>query len=162
MVKLVFTIDTGSYIGMECSAIKVPGLKELDLLTGGLSPGVAVRQRCVKSECDNAHSQESRNAGSSNCRSVPDSEWASCPVRCEIVDLTHSNDREVECWEVMMKKELTLHQIKGEVMECPTQDRSTNLVIKALEVDIIVILISSLPAKNGKSFENEIDTDGEG
>lgn len=133
---------------MEGIAIKVPGVQKLYTLTGLLSPRIAIGQGGIKCKCNNAGSQECHDASPPDCGGIPDSNRTSNTIGCKIVDLAHCDNRKVKGREIMVKEELTLHQIKGEIVERPAKDRSSNLVIESLEIDILVVVIPTLPAKH--------------
>ena len=137
-----------TYISRECIAIKIPSVKEFHTLTSLLSPWIAVCQRSIESESKDADSQESHDASPSNRRGIPNSESASKSVGREIVYLAQCNNGEIKSWEVVVEEKLTLHEIERKVMKGPAQDRSANFIVKALEVDAVVVIESSLPAKN--------------
>lgn len=59
----------------------------------------------------------------------------------------------------MMQKELTCHEIEGEVVECPTQKRHPDLIIKALEGHIGIITVAALPTEDGNTFDGNVKTD---
>jgi hypothetical protein len=61
-----------------------------------------------------------------------------------------------------VKEELTLHQVEWEVMECPSKNHSTNLIIEALEDWVIVVLEASLPSQNCKTLEDGKDRNSNG
>ena len=62
----------------------------------------------------------------------------------------------------MVQEQLALHQVEWEVVECPSQHRSANFVVKALEDRVVVVFESSLPSQNSKALENSKDRDSQG
>lgn len=62
----------------------------------------------------------------------------------------------------MVQEELALHQVEWEVMECPSKNHSTDLVIETLEDRVVIILEASLPSQNCKALEDSEDCDGKG
>lgn len=152
--------DGSTHISMEGIAIEIPSLKELDTLASLLRPRIPVGQGSIKRECNDTGSQECHDTSPSNSRSVPNAKWTSNPVGREVIDLAHRNDGKVQSRKVMMEEQLALHQVEWEVMEGPAQNRSTDLVVEAFEVDIVVVVEPPLPAENRETFEDRVYTNG--
>ena len=56
----------------------------------------------------------------------------------------------------MVQKELSLHEIEWEVMERPSQNGCTDLVVEALEGDAVVVTTRPLPSEDSKSLERDV------
>lgn len=56
-----------------------------------------------------------------------------------------------------MEEKLAGHEVEWEVVKSPAEKSLANLVIKALEVDIVVVLEAALPSKNGNTLEEDPD-----
>lgn len=52
--------------------------------------------------------------------------------RCGVIkDGTEKKNGKVECGEIVVQEELALHEVEGEVMECPTNDaESANIIVE--------------------------------
>lgn len=60
----------------------------------------------------------------------------------------------------MVKEQLTLHQVEGEVMKSPAEDRSANLVVESLESRAGVVVVAALPSENSNALEDDPDRNG--
>lgn len=60
----------------------------------------------------------------------------------------------------MVQEELTLHQVEGEVVQSPSQDRGSDLVVESLEYDVVVVFVVALPAEDSNALEDGVDNNG--
>ena len=58
----------------------------------------------------------------------------------------------------MVQEQLASHQVKGKVVESPPQEGHPNLVVKALEGDVGVVAVPTLPTQDGKTLDGKIET----
>ena len=149
------------YLSKESVAIPIPGIEELDLFASGLGPRVAVCERRVKSESDNAERQEDDRTKFADKRTFAETN-ARNTSRNVVVDLAERDDSKVESWEVVMQEKLALHQVEWEIVKCPSKDGSANLVVETLEDCIVVVPKSSLPPENSKTLENRKQSNSQG
>ena len=59
-----------------------------------------------------------------------------------------------------MQEKLASHEEEWEIMACPSKNRGPNLIVEALEGRVDVVLVASLPPKDGNAFEKNIRHDG--
>lgn len=102
---------------------EIPSPQPLAILTSALSPLSSIRQATPMVPTPKCKDQ---NRNSNVCPNL----WFEC--RCGVVkDCTEKKDGKVECGEVVVQEELTLHKIEGEIMERPADDaKSANIVVK--------------------------------
>ena len=143
-----------TYAIQECVAVEVPSGEKLDPLAFSLGPRVAVGQRREQPEDNHGQGKEQNGAESIENNVVLDK---GNPSGQKVEHLAEGNDGEVQGREVVMQEELTLHKIEGEVVEGPTEDGGSNLVIEALEDGVSVIIAAALPAENSDALEKNID-----
>lgn len=62
------------YLGKESIAIPVPCLQQFDFLAGSLSPGVAIGQRRIETESNNAEGQEDNGTEAPDQRSFTETD----------------------------------------------------------------------------------------
>lgn len=62
----------------------------------------------------------------------------------------------------MVKEQLTLHQVEGEVVQSPAEHRGTDFVVESLEGGVLVIATASLPSENSNALEENPDDNGDG
>ena len=148
-----------TYVVVESVAVPVPSLKQLGLAAVCLGPGIAVSDRRVHVEDADGKSQEDDCTSLSDDRVLAETKTANTSGD-EIICLAKSDDGEVECWEVVVQEELSLHEEEGQPVERPTKDASANLVIEALERNVVVVLVTTLPSEHGKTLEGQVQGDG--
>ena len=146
-----------TYAIQEGIAIEIPSAEKLDSLAFSLGPRVTVGQRRVQPEDDHRQAKEQNGAYSVKNDFVLDERNPGCH---EVKDLAEGNNGEVQCREVMMQEELTLHKVEREIMESPSKNRGSNLIVKSLEDGISVIVAAALPAENSDALEKDIDNNG--
>lgn len=148
-----------TYAIVEAVAVPVPCFEELDSVAVAPGPSIAVCKRRVQSESDDSESKEDHDAGLTNHWTLTESKSLD-PSREKVIDLAKGNDGKVKSREVVVEEELSLHQKEGEVVEEPSENRSANLVVEALECDIVVVSAAPLPAKDSDGLEGKIKTNG--
>lgn len=131
---------------MECVAIKVPLLKELDLFTFLLCPHVTVGKWCEQGEDNNSEDEIEANKGTADLWPVAKAKGGNS-VGAKVVNLAESHYGEVKGREVVMQEELTSHQEKGKVVKSPAENSRADLVVESLEVYVRVVTTASLPAQ---------------
>jgi hypothetical protein len=57
----------------------------------------------------------------------------------------------------VVQEQLTRHQVEGEVVESPAKDAHTDLVIEALEGDIVVIAEATLPSNDSETLDSDVE-----
>ena len=110
-----------TYTIVKSIAIKVPGAEELDALAISLSPRAAVCKRRIEGEDGSRENKErdSSNAVDDRCLTSANTRNAGSSV---VKKLAKSDDCEVQRGEIVMKEELTLHQVEGKVVQSPAQN----------------------------------------
>lgn len=144
---------------MESVAIEIPGIQELDLSAGVLRPGVAVDQRRVEREGENAGCEENTSQALADDGSRREAKTLDA-ARKEIEFLAKHDESEVKGREVVVKEQLAGHEVEREVVESPSQYAATDFVVESLEVDIAVVATASLPAKNRNTLEEKVNANG--
>ncbi len=140
--------NRNTYILQEVIAIPIPRLKQLDLLARGLAPRVRIRQWRVQCKSRNGEAKEHNGASGANPLPVLKANtWDAGSEK--VVELAQSQDGEVQGWEVVVQEQLALHQEEGEVVECPPEDESSDLVAEAAEDGAFVIVVATLPSEEG-------------
>lgn len=147
-----------TYVSMESVAVKVPILQKLDPIARALSPWIAVHKRRKDGESDNTEDQEYGNEYVADDGARTETERSNA-VGNEVEQLTERHDSEVERGKVVMQEELTGHEIKGEVVEGPPENSRTQLVIKAFEGHMLIIIAAALPSQSGNSLEQDVNGD---
>lgn len=61
-----------------------------------------------------------------------------------------------------MKEKLTSHEEEGEVVECPAQNRGSQLIVKSLDKRTGIVIAASLPSQNGNDLEQGPNDNGNG
>lgn len=144
---------------MECVAIPIPSLEKLDFVASCLSPLVAVCKRRVKTKDNHAECQKDNCPETTNERILAETNtWdTSSDI---IVSLAKGDNRKVKSWEVVVQKQLTLHQVEWKVVESPSENHSTDFVIKTLKDSVAVVVEAALPSEDSQTFEDDIEKDG--
>jgi hypothetical protein len=57
----------------------------------------------------------------------------------------------------VVQEQLTRHQVEGKVVESPAKNAHTDFIIEALEGDIVVIAEATLPSKNSKALDRNVE-----
>lgn len=109
----------GTYVIREGIAVEIPGAEKLDPLAFSLGPGVTVGQRREQPENDHRQGKEQNGSESIENNLVLDERDSGCQ---KVKDLAKGNNGEVQGREVMMQEELTLHEVKGEIVESPSKN----------------------------------------
>jgi len=55
-----------------------------------------------------------------------------------------------------MQEQLTCHEVEGKVVECPSQDAHTDLVVEAFERNIGVVAVATLPSEDGDGLDGDV------
>jgi hypothetical protein len=147
-----------AYSVVEVVAVPVPSVEELHLLALVLGPLVAVAERSVQAEDDDAGSEEDDKTGSADDGVLLDAE-AGHTSSGKVPDLTQGDDREEQSWEVVVQEELTLHEEEGEVVEGPAEDGHADLVVETLKDGVAVVVAATLPPQDGERFEDSVEGD---
>ena len=146
---------------MERVAVPVPSAEEFNLVTSSLSPWVTISEWRVQAKCDNAQAKEEHGTYTAKDRVLPQANtWNTS--NDIVVNLTSCNDSKVESWEVVVEEQLTLHEIERKVVECPSENHSTNLIVKSFENGVTVVLETTLPSEDREAFEDNKDYNGQG
>lgn len=156
-------ISSGTHRIVKSITIPIPSLKQLDPRTVLLSPIITVRKRSIKCKHRNTQRQEHRSSAHTRPRLVSKSESPNLhPREIEIEDLAKGDDGKVQSWEVMVQKQLALHEVKGEVVESPPQHSHADFVVETAESEVLVIATATLPSQNGETLECDVETDRSG
>ena len=150
-----------TYAIIEGVAVKVPGVEELHSLALALGPRATISDGREEAEDRSRENKESDSCNAVNGRVLTNTDTRNTSSN-KVEELAESDNRKVECGEVMMKEELALHEIEREVVEGPAENRGTNLVIKSLESSVGVVIATSLPAEDGNTLEQGPDSNGDG
>lgn len=142
-------------------AVPIPSAEKLHLLARGLGPWVSVSERRVEAEGNDAESQEHNSTGGTNPLAGLETESGNAGGN-KVVGLAEGEDGEVESWKVVVQEQLTLHQEEWKVVERPSQNKGTNLVVETLEWHAVEVLITTLPSQESNALENGEDSDGDG
>lgn len=59
----------------------------------------------------------------------------------------------------MVQEQLTCHEVEGEVVESPAEDAHANLIVKALESDIVIVSVAALPSENSEALDGDVESD---
>ena len=119
-----------TYAIVECVAVPIPSLQQLDSVALIFRPLVAVRNWSVEAKNDDAEREEDDSPSSSDYGSFTKAETAD--TRCgKVEELAHGDDGKVKSWKVVVQKQLSLHEVEGEVMERPAEDACPDLVVEA-------------------------------
>ena len=148
-----------TYSVVESLAVKVPGRNNLEAVALGLSPGAAVRQGREESESANGEGEEGNRGDTVDDGALAHSDSRK-PGGNVVEGLAQSNGGKVQRGEVVVKEELALHQVEGEVVESPAEYRHANLVIKAFESGAVVVTVAALPAEDGNNLEDDPSGNG--
>lgn len=140
---------------MEGTAIPIPRIKQLHLGARILGPCVTVRDRRVEAEDNNAEAKEQNRASLSDHWTIAQADGTNTSSD-EVVDLTERNDGKVQGREVVVQEELSLHEEEGEIVEGPAEHGRANLIVEALELDVAVVSVASLPSEHGETLENNV------
>jgi len=140
----------------ESIAVPIPSAEQLDTVAFRLRPSIAVRQRGKKPEDDNGQGEKYRGASSVDEGALSQTDTGNSGSD-EVKDLAESDDGKVQGGEVVMKEELTLHEIEWEVVECPAQHRGADLVIEAFESLVGIVAAAALPPKDSEPLKQNID-----
>lgn len=144
---------------IESVAVPVPSVKQLDTVAVILGPCTSICDWGVEAKDDDAQSKEDDGTSLANCRAVLETNDGNA-VGEEIVDLAESDDAKVKGGEVVMQKELSLHEEERKVVECPAENGSANLIVETLKGNVLVVVAASLPAKNSKTLEGNVESNG--
>lgn len=79
-----------------------------------------------------------------------------------VVSLTERQDGEEESWEVVVQEELALHQEEWEIVKCPSENESADLVVETLEWHVVEVLVAALPSQENDALEDGEDGDSDG
>lgn len=58
-----------------------------------------------------------------------------------------------------MQEELTCHEVEWEVVESPSQDGHTDLVIESFKRDVVVVTEATLPAEDSETLDSSVEND---
>ena len=150
-----------TYVGVEGVAVEIPGSEELHLVACVPSPRVSIYEWGVDGENQDTETEECCHQSLSDHGPGSKSQ-ALDTVSDEVKLLAENHNGEVQGREIVVQEELASHEVEWEVVEEPSQDAGTNLIVKALEGNVVVVTTAALPANNGDSLENEVDTNGQG
>lgn len=154
--------DVGrTYAVIEGVAVKVPGVEELHSLALGLGPWATIGNGGEQRE-DRSGENKERDGSDAVDDGVLTNTDTGNASRHEVEDLAKSNDGKVESREIMVKEKLTLHEEEREVVEGPTENGSTDLIIESLEGGVGVVVTASLPSENSENLEESPDSDSNG
>ena len=150
-----------TYVKQKVVAIPIPSAEKLDLPASSLRPRVTISKRGVKAEGDDTESQEDNSTGSADPLAGLETKARNAGSDV-VVSLTESQDGEEECREVVVQEQLALHQEEWEVVECPSKNKSTDLVVETLEWHVVEVLVSTLPSQESNTLEDGEDGDSNG
>jgi hypothetical protein len=145
----------------EVVAVPVPCLEQLHAVALALGPLITIRERCVDSENSDSNSKNADSCCLADDGGPLDAENIEA-VAHKVVHLTEGHDSEVKRGEVVVQEQLTGHKVEREVVERPSQDRHTNFIVEALEVDVVVVAEATLPAENCETLDGNVEKDHRG
>lgn len=135
-----------TYRIQEVVAVPVPCGEQFGSVALPFGPGIAVREWGVNSEHCNRDGKKSYSSRPTNGRVLLQAEFTES-VAYEVKHLAQGHNGEIECWKVMVQKELAGHQIEWEVVEGPAENAHADFIIEALEGDVLVVAEATLPSK---------------
>lgn len=152
--------DGLTYVVIERVAIKVPSFKQLDAFALILCPHATICERRIQHENSSRDHQKADGRSLVDDRILADKRNRQTSRR-KVENLAQRDDGEDKRREIVVQEELTLHKIKGKVVKSPTQHRGSNLVVESLEGGVCIIVVASLPAKDGNALEKDVNDNGQ-
>lgn len=149
----------GTYFFEKGVAIPVPRVEEPDPFALCLGPGITVSEGSEQRESNDGQDQEESSGGLVDNGLVLGAD-AKGSSSHKVEKLTERDDGKIEGWEIVMEEELTAHEEEREVVQCPSQDGSTELIVESLEGGIGIIIAAALPSQDGNGLEDNPDDDG--
>lgn len=152
-------LGRNTHILKESVAVPVPSVEQLDALAFGFGPGVSVRQGRKEGENNTGKGQDSDGPDLVEDGVVAETGEGETSSH-KIEDLAEGHDGKNQGGEVMVQEQLAGHEEERKVVQGPSENRSTNLVVKSLEVGVGVVLAASLPTDNSNRLEDDIHNHG--